>query len=211
MSTIDISLLSSVSVIIVFMLFFVGGWGLMSMVDPFKGKSKGFYGVLAFLVAVLMVMTPAAVKTVMIATPWLVILGMIGFFFIFFSMMFGAESGIASAFKGQGIWWLVTFLVIIMLFALGNAFGPSLLPATAGQNSNTPQPTYDANGNPVYPVDSSIGINGSGGTVSPDSGGTTASTDYGNNLVLTLFNPKILGVLFLFLLGTLTILLLNNT
>jgi hypothetical protein len=186
------------------MLFFVGGYGLLNAVNPFKDKK--IYGILAFLIAVVMVLTPQAVQVVMTATPWLVILVMMGFFFIFYSMMFGVkEEGITAIIKGSK-GWLIMFVVIIFLFAIGTSFGPSLTKLSAPDTSA--QPTINPN-EPVFDAQGNIVPAGSIGATGTNNGGV-ATGDFGTNLIFTLFNPKILGVLFIFLLGTLTVILLND-
>lgn len=206
MASIDISLLNSVSTIIVFMLFFVGGYGLLNAVNPFKDKK--IYGILAFLLAIVMVLTPQAVQVIMTATPWLVILVMIGFFFIFYAKMFGVDDGgVTRIITGAGKGWLIVFAVIIFLFAIGTSFGPSLTKLSAPDASAQPsidpnEPVFDAQGNIVPAGSLDAGASGANGGV--------ATGDFGTNLIFTLFNPKILGVLFIFLLGTLTVILLND-
>jgi hypothetical protein len=210
MATIDISLLGAISPIVVFLLFFVGGWGVLVTVNPFKGKGSNFYGLLAFLLAIIMVLTPVTTKVVMSATPWLILLIMIGFFLIFYAMMFGVkEDSIRNIMLGTGKGWLITLVVIVMLFALGGALGPGLTKLSvpdqaspsAGVDPN--EPVFDANGN-IVPA----GSVGAGTTTTGQAG--TATGDFGTNLVFTLFNPKVLGLLFLFILGTLTVIMLNT-
>ena len=191
-TVIDISLLNSVSILIVFVLVFVGGWGLMLVVDPFKDKGKSFYGLIAFLLALVMIMNRKSVQVVMTATPWLMIVVLIAFFFIFFAKMFGADDGSILTEAGKNKGWVIFFVILILVFALGSSLGPDLLPATLPNQGSSVQIT-----NGTY-------VNG---TYVPAS--STASGDFNTNVVLTLFHPKILGVIFLFLLGTLTIILLN--
>lgn len=214
MATIDISLLGLASPIIVFLLFFIGGWGVLQMVNPFKDVGKSLYGLLALLIALALSLSPVMVGIIMSATPWLVFLVMIGFFMIFFAMMFGVKQDtITNAFKGPGQAWMIVLVLIIILFSVGGALGPGLLSAqTPGQgsgntggNSDVPaaEPVFDENGNIVPAGQGSAG--GSGGPTSP-----TATDDFGTNLIFTLFHPKVLGVLFLFILASLTIVFLGK-
>ncbi len=193
------------------MLFFVGGFGVINKVNPFGDKKT--YGLLAFLIALIMVMTPKAIGVVMTATPWLVLIVMLGFFFIFYAMMFGVDQkGITSIMTGTGKGWLITLVVIVVLFAVGSAFGPSLTKLSvpdASSNANPPidpsEPVMDAQGN-IVPAGSLTPVSGAG---VPGSSGV-ATNDFSTNLIFTLINPKVLGMIFLFLLGTLTVILLNQ-
>jgi len=184
-TVIDISVLNSVTTVIVFLIIFVGGWGVLLASDPMKGKGKSFYGLISFLIALVVVLSKTAVSIILFSTPWLIIVGLVAFFLIFFAKMFGVgDSVIATAFENK-IGWLIFFTALIVVFAIGTALGPDLLKFTApGQATTTT-------------------VNG---TAVPS---TTASSDFGSNLALTLFHPKIIAVMFMFLLGTLTILLLN--
>lgn len=212
-TVIDISILNSVTTIIVFMLVFVGGWGLMTFVDPFKGSQKGasFYGLLAFLAAVLVVLSRKTVGVILIATPWLILLLFIAFFFIFFAKVFGtSDVSLTSAFVGPVKGWLIFFVAIILLFAIGNSFGQDLLEqqvpgqAPPVQTGIPEGSTINADGSVTLPDGTTVPA----GQTIPSTG--VATDDFGSNLIFTLFHPKILGVLFLFLMGTLTILLLNQ-
>ncbi len=200
MAQIDISLLGTATNIIIFMLVFVGGWGVLQVANPFKDAGKSLYGLLAFLVAIVVVMSRQMVSVITFATPWFILLGLVGFFFIFFAKMFGsADSSITNAWEGRGVGWLIFFVSLIVIFALGNSFGQDLLSKT-----QPGQPTQS-----VVPVetlpDGTVIVQDTGSVAGPG----TNSNDFGQNLVLTLFHPKILGVMFLFLMGTLTILMLN--
>jgi hypothetical protein len=151
------------------------------------------------------------VQVVMSATPWLVFLIMMGFFIIFFSMMFGVNTEeIKGMFWGKGWGWFIVLLVVVILFSVGGALGPGLLSAQtpgSGNQGGTPvnpdEPVFDAQGN-LVPA----------GTINPGTSGSgtqpgTATNDFGTNLIFTLFNPKVLGLLFLFILGALTIVIIN--
>jgi hypothetical protein len=198
----------------------------MQKVDPFKGAGKNFYGILAFILAIILSVSPVMVKFTLTATPWLVILVMVGFFIVFFSSMFGVkEASLTGAFTGQGKGWFIVLLIIVILFSIGSAVGPALLTArTPGQSaemgSGVPvspdEPVFDANGNLVSagsllaPDSGSSVAGGAGGVVSGVTRQGTATDNFGTNLIFTLFNPKVVGVLFLFILGSLTIILINT-
>jgi hypothetical protein len=180
------------------MLMFVGGWGMLMLVDPFKEKGRSFYGILSFLLAVMVVLSRKAVSVILVATPWLMLLILIAFFFLFFAKMLGGPGVQIPIGEGKVYGWLIFFVAVIILFAIGNSFGQDLLNAQVPEQPATisPVPVIAENGTVI-------------GTATPQFD-TVASNDFGKNLTLTLFHPKILGILFLFLLGTLTILLLNQ-
>lgn len=205
MATIDISILNSVTIIIVFMLIFVGGWGVLQVANPFKDAGKSLYGLMAFLLAVLMVLSSNTVEIVLFATPWLILLALIGFYFIFYARMFGTSEGdITNVFKNKLVGWMVFLGALVIVFAIGSSYGPELADATT---PGTVVPTVPTNtGEVIVTEDGTVIVNDDTSVVGP----ATATNDFGRNLTMILFHPKILGVAFLFLLGTLTILLLNQ-
>lgn len=199
MATIDISLINAVSPVIVFLLLFIGGWGILRMVNPFKKAGESLYGILAFLIALIMVMNRTSVAVIMTATPWLIVVSMLAFFFIFFAMMFGASAKDITIEAGKNKGWIIFFVMLIFVFSIGAAFGPGLL---ASQPTSTSGTTITA--------DNTSAATSQGAYVVDGQNVGTATNDFGTNLVFTIFNPKIIGMLFLFILGTLTILLLSK-
>jgi len=195
MATLDISILNSVSTVIVFMLVFVGTWGMLSLIDPFKDKARSFYGIIAFLAAILVVLSTKTVNVILMATPWLMLLGMIAFFFLFFARLFGGNDIQIPIGEPRVYGWVIFFVAIVLLFAIGNSFGQDLLSAQAPGVAPTTEPVVLENGTVIE---------------GPGAYSAVASNDFGRNLTLTLFHPKILGILFLFILGTLAILLLQG-
>jgi hypothetical protein len=191
-TVLDVSILNSFTLVIVFLLVFVGGWGMLNLTNPFKQeKGKSFYGLLAFLVAVVVVLSKKIVSIILFSTPWLVIIGLVAFFFIFTAKMFNVgDDALDWAFKHKVVGWVIFFVALILVFALGHALGPGLL------SLNTPGQGI-ADGTTDGTTDGTVGTGG------------TATGDFGTNLTFTLFHPKIIAVMFMFLLGTLTVLLLN--
>lgn len=180
-TVLDISILNSFTIVVVFLLVFVGGWGVLMYADPFKEKGKNFYGLIAFFIAVLTVVSKGVMDIILFSTPWLVFLVLIGFFFIFFAkMFFVSESSLRDAMTGPVKGWLIFFVAIIMLFGFAFTYGQSLLSSTVPTQETTVSST------------------------------DTGSGSFGGNLLSTLFHPKILGVLFMFMLGTLAILMLGK-
>ena len=128
-------------------------------------------------------------------------------------MMFGIkEAGIAAAFGGQGKGWLIVLLIVIVLFSVGGALGPGLLAQTVPSSSSTSGPAVNPS-EPVFDAQGNIVPAGTLNNASAGGSGVVGSgtANFGTNLAFTLFNPKVLGVLFLFVLGAMTIVLLNQT
>jgi len=147
-------------------------------------------------------------------TPWFVMLFFVLFFLMFAARMFGVDE---KAFAGPVIdqaWpWILVFGIIIVLFGLGHAVGQSALDTTQASNSTgtTVQATTVDQGTTTG-VDNSGTTDTSGtvdqGTTTTTTTTTAGSTNTGNftqNLYNTIFNPKVLGLIFLLLIATVTI------
>jgi flagellar basal body-associated protein FliL len=91
--------------------------------------------------------------------------------------------------------WIIIFAVLILFLALGNAFGQSLLESGGSSSTST---NYTG---------------GSTVVVQPEAPTTTSTTtpSFTTNLLNTLRHPKVLGLLFVFLVGMFTLLFLTKT
>ncbi len=210
MSTVlDYSILSDFSIIFIFLTVFLAGLGLMRYIDFFKmGSDSKLYAVLAFALSFIVVMSPTVVDIFTFAIPWLSIVLLIGFFLLFFAKMFNTDLDTAYLI-GQGpvYGFLIAFVVIIFLFALSFSFGQDLLEEQPGfrdldriQGETVPRDTFVPEGQvpPAFEGQSSVS----------QQRAAQDQRDLGSNIVLTLFHPRILGMLFVILIATATILLI---
>lgn len=202
-TVLDISILSNLSVIFIFIAIFVMGWGLLYFINPFQFKDenkKKVYSVLSFAISFLVILSPGVLGLMVFAIPWLTVILLAAFFLLFFARMFNPELSGENLIKMPVVYgFMIFFAALIFLFGLGGIFGQSLLETQPGVDNGgftTPEDTF-------VPVDQT-----GGGTLSPGNTGAPASNDFGANIILTLFHPNILGMLFMMLLGTVTILLI---
>ncbi len=204
-TVLDYSILTNFSIIFIFLAIFIAGWGLLIKIDFFKLGSEGkkLYSVMAFALAFLVIMSPGAVQIFSFAIPWFTILLFIAFFMLFFAMVFNPDLD-TGWLMNQGVVYgfLITFTVIIMLFAFANAFGQDLLEAQPGVSGAE---QVEGPSDEFVPVDD---VDQPRASASGSGGPAPADRDLGSNIILTLFHPKILGMLFVFLLATVTMLLI---
>jgi hypothetical protein len=124
---------------------------------------------------------------------------------IFMGKMFGKEDkDIKWAFSygtsSPVITWIIIIVALILIFGFSSMFGQDLLEDAEGV------PAGDSNLN--VPIDESLLDTPS--NVSYGSG-DVASSDYGSNVLSTIFHPKVMGMLALFLVGLSAILLITKS
>lgn len=161
------------------------------------GENKFVHAMIALLVAAIFGFSQEAQSVISFMAPWFAVL----FFFILFIIIafkiFGASDadvfGALSHYKYIA-WWIVALAILIGAFGLAGVFGQSLLSIGSGV-PNQPQPQYitDPTTGEQVMVDP--------GTATD----TTSQSTFSNNLWLTLFHPKIIGLIFIMLVATFTI------
>ena len=187
----DIGVIGYFGVIFAFLLVFVILYGLLSWAKPFGDGKQGIYAILAAAFAILSIINKAALFLIKFMTPWFFIVIFLGFFIIFILMMFGLKpeqlrAGASPYFR---IWPIVIGL-LILFFGLGGAFGQDLLSAGQGDSGGTNGTENSAGGGSV-PTNN-------GATGEPDG---TSSGDYESNVLNTLVNPSVLGMILLLFIG----------
>ncbi len=203
-TVLDISILNNLSIVFVFVAVFTAGWGLLYFVNPFGFKDdnkKKVYSVLAFALTFIVILSPTVLGLIVFSIPWLTMVLMVAFFLLFFAKMFDTGLATDKLIRMPVVYgFLIFFVAVIVLFGLGGTFGQTLLETQPGVADQV-----DAANGQTTPTDTFIPA----GEVRPaPSQPLTQESDFGTNLILTLFHPNILGMLFLMVLGTVTILLL---
>lgn len=208
-TVLDISILSNLSIIFVFVAIFTAGWGLLYLVNPFGFKDdnkKKVYSVLAFALAFIVILSPIVLGLIVFSIPWLTVILMAAFFLLFFAKIFDPGLPTQDLIGKPVVYgFLIFFTALVFLFGMGGIFGQALLETQPGVGEQVDQATGQ-----TVPADSFVPV----GEVRPAPSGNGApasgSQDFGSNLILTLFHPNILGMLFMLLLGTVTILLIGR-
>lgn len=187
--------LGQFSFVFIFLLVFAIVFGILSYVDPLKDQKKGIYAIIGFVLAIMVSISSTAVVFIRTMTTWFFILALFIFLIIFVFGMFGLkENNWQTLVKDSNVYtWVIILSIVIVLFSLGAAFGQRLLEKGGGSGTGT-----DGTGN------------GTGGTGTAP-GGTIEKGSFADNVLMTFMNPKILGLLVVFLIGVFTIIFLTKT
>jgi len=198
----DIGVLNYFNVIFTLLLVFVIIYGFLSFIKPFGGNT-GLYALVAFAFAVLSITSPGALALITFITPWFFVVIFIGFFILFILMMFGLkQSDLKAGARSEFRIWPIIFAILILLFGLGHAFGQQ----TLNQGMGTTGIDTTGTDTSVTTDHLTIGNNGVSGTADE-----TATGDFGNNVLNTLVNPQVLGMIVVMLIGAFAMFLLTKS
>jgi hypothetical protein len=190
----DIGILEHFSSIFVVLLVFVIVFGLLEMVKAFGEGKKGLNAIVALVIALLFLVSKLATKMVSTMVPWFIVTTIFIFFVLFLIRMWGlGDSDIKSLIGDSNVYpWLVIIFVIILLTSLSSVFGQSLLEKGSGNtgasyNASTAAPSADTAGSR-----------------------SVATSSFSTNFTNTVTNPKVLGMIFVFLVGAFSLLFLTK-
>lgn len=182
--TLDYGVLGQLAGVFIWLLIFIVTYGLFSMIDPFKLKGgKGLYGLLAAVIAFMLVISNAFVAFFSFTLPWFAILIFVIFFLIFFGKVADPDGDLPDG--GPGPYIFIGLVVIIILFGLGNVFGDTVREA---QQPSSSQADMSAS-----PTDTFIPA---------DQVPTQEAQSQPSTVASTLFHPNVLGMLFILLVAT---------
>jgi hypothetical protein len=108
-----------------FLLVLTVVYAILGTVEPFK-DNKSIRALIAFVMAVLTLLYPIAWKTINLAAPWFVLLGVLIIFILIAYQMFGVKSDtIAGVFSSKeygttAVYWLLAIIVIIAVGSLSS-------------------------------------------------------------------------------------------
>jgi hypothetical protein len=195
----DIGLFEHFGVIFVVLIVFLILFGILEYIKAFGEGKRGLHALIAFVVALLFLVSKIATNMVKIMVPWFMVIVIFIFFTMFMIRMFGLGEGDMKKLIGDpNVYpWIIIFAVLILFLALGNAFGQSLLEKGAPATATTTPTNYTG---------------GSTTTTLPTVSETTSTTtpSFTTNLLNTLRHPKVLGLLFIFLVGLFTLIFLTK-
>lgn len=182
-AVLDTGLLEAFGAVFTMLLIFVIVYGFLTL-TKFFGDRKGLYGLIAFSMAILSLVNPGILFMVGFMAPWFFLMIFLAFFILFILMIFGLkrdqmeewELGANSTLRT----WVISVTVIIFLVGLGVGFGQDSLGFTQDGAGNVTQPAA----NDVGEINTNV-----------------ASDDFISNVVATLINPSVLGLIVIMLIG----------
>lgn len=184
----DTGLLEIFSAIFMFLLVYSVLWGVLTFRKPF-GENNGIYALISLAISFFVLLSAPVQQYIAFVAPWFLVL-MIVFFLIITSFSLFAEVNWMDVLKNDTAkTWIMIFIGLILVLGLAFSFGQSAL------ESGGTVPTQNPETQEVRPV------------AQNQQGTTTGSFEA--NLVNTLFHPKVLGLMLIFLLSTFIIFFLS--
>lgn len=175
----DLAIFEAFGAIFAIILIFVIVYGLLS-ISKILGERDGLYALIAFAIAILSLVNPGILVLVGFLAPWFFMLVFLAFFVLFILMIFGLQRedlrGWDTSSGGPLQTWVIIITILIFALGLGVAFGNDALQFT---QENQTQPVNET-GEPPRDV---------------------ASGDFFSNVVATLINPSVAGLLAVMLIG----------
>ncbi len=173
----DFGLLANFASLFPFLLVTVMVYAIMTKLEPF-GESRGVYAFLAFVLGVLTLFSPIAIKSINRMAPWFVLLFIFSLFLLMAFKMFGVTDKnitdiITSSEHGDTFFYWVIALVLII--------GVGSLTSVVSEEKGFTK----------------IGANETGAKVEP---GTEQV-----GFVQTIVHPKVLGMILLLLIAAFTV------
>lgn len=177
----DLGLLKNFAAVFTFLLVFAIVYGLLGFSKIF-GENKGLYGVIAFAVAVLTLFSPTAVGMVSNMAPWFTVLFIFIIFLLIAYQLFGiTNNDITATIKAtSGIKWAIFIVGFIIMIYAASTAFGPGLLATPSSGE-------------LANVTTSAG-----------------SGDFNQNVRTTMFHPKIVGLIFILLVGAAAVGLLGG-
>ena len=199
---IDAGILGHFGSIFVVLLLFAIIFGILEVTSPFgKDGKRGLHAVIAFAIGLLFLVSGTATGIVKTMVPWFIIIIVFIFFLLLMFRMFGVTDGdFRKVVEDASVFpWIIIFATLVVIGALSAAFGQNLL--NQGEGS-TPGTTVVGDGT-VVTQDGTLPV-GDYGTKS------TSTPNFGVNVMNTLRNPKVLGMVFIFLTGAFMMIFLTK-
>lgn len=186
MAVFDISLLGQFSIIFPFLLAWVIIFGVLSYTKTF-GDNKGLHSIIALCLAFLFVLSKDAVQIINFASPWFVLFFLFIIFVIMGFKIFGAtDADVLGVLKNPEFraisTWIGILSLIIIIASISHVMGQRTL--------------EEGSGEVIVIEEGEEGV---------------ATGDFQTNVMNTLFHPKILGLLVILIIGSLTIKYLTQT
>ncbi|MBT3297401.1 hypothetical protein HN385_00595 [archaeon] len=181
-SVIDLGLVNYFSIIFPFLLIFSLVFAILQKVKII-GDSPVINAVVAFSAAMLAILSDTVVAMIVFIAPWFVVVFVFLILLLMAFQILGAkDADLALAVRDKSVQWVILGIAIVIILAgFGNVMGQDLL-----EQSQQTGETVDS------------------------SGELTDSGDFDENLMTTLFHPKVLGLIVLFGIAIFSVALLTN-
>ncbi len=190
----DTGLLEVFSAVFMFLLVYSIVWGILSKTKPF-GDNTGVYSLIALALSFFVLLSAPARQYIAFVAPWFLVLTILFFLIIVSVSTFADVNWMKVLENDTARTWIIILVAVVALLGLAFSFGQGAL------ESGGTVPVQNPETQEVRPVGPSGGQGPSG---------ATASGDFEANLVNTIFHPKVLGLMLIFLLSTFVIYFLSR-
>ena len=184
-SVLDLGLIGQFSDIFSLIFIFLIVYSVLE-VTKILGQNRGVHSLVALMIALVSAINPNVLSVISNLSPWFVLL----IVFILFMMLSATFAGfsqdnVLEALGGKpgAAFWIILVSILILAMVLGNVFGQTFLQGFSGGNETS--------------------VNGNGD-------GSAGGGSFQNNLSNTLFHPKVLGLLLIFLIASFAIRMLTS-
>jgi hypothetical protein len=174
----DFGLLANFASLFPFLFVTVGTYAILAKLEPFGKDQRGVYAFLAFILGVMTLFSPIAIKTINRMAPWFVLLMIFSLFLLMAFKMFGVTDAnitgiITSSEHGDTFFYWVIFLVL--------AIGIGSLTSVVSEEKGFTKLGSNETGAQPEPGEEQVGF------------------------VQTIVHPKVLGMILLLLVATFTV------
>lgn len=135
----DVGLMSQFSVIFVWLFIFTLVYAVLQ-VTKVLGANKGLDAMIAITIAFFFSLSSELSEVISTMTPWFVIFIMFIFFVWMIGMFMGMEQTELTNVFGKGggaFWWIFSFALIILIYAVSKVFGQKLLEGGGAANATS--------------------------------------------------------------------------
>lgn len=184
-TVIELGLLEQFSNIFALIFIFLVVYSVLELTKVL-GQNRGVHSLVALMVAFLSAINPNILKVISNISPWFVLF-IVFIMFLFLSASFAgfSQENVIQALgaKPGATFWIILVSILILALVMGNVFGQTFLEQYTG---------------------------GGGGNETINGGGTAGGGSFQENVGNTLFHPKVLGLILIFLIASFTIRMLTT-
>lgn len=196
-------LLGQFNFIFIFLLVFAIVYGALAYINPLKDEKRGIYAIIGFVIAILVSASTGAVTVIKTMTVWFFVLGLLGFLLLFVIGIFGLkEKNFIELIQNKDVnTWVIIFAIVIILFALGSAFGESLLKKGdwEGNGEAVEAQPETMTAEEVVTADQYVS-----GETQPQSAG------FADNVLRTIVNPNVMGLILVMFIALFAVIFLSK-
>ena len=181
-TVLDLGLIQAFDVIFPVLLVFALVFAVLQK-TKIIGESLGINSIIAVAAAFMILLSDTIVQIINFMVPWFVVAIIFFILMLLIFQIFGAgEADLASAVKDKSVYWaIIGVSIVILLAAFGHVLGQSFTELAFEEGQNVTAGE-----------------------------GSVASSDFEGSVTATLFHPKVLGLVIIFIIAVFAVALLSG-